>query len=54
VAVDRSEGSGGVDDYIYEVTPRRGHNFDQLMSRLQDAVPAASVSLLLGEGVVDA
>lgn len=54
VSVSRMESGDGMEDIVYEVYLKRGVNYAQLVERLSQAVEPLSISLLVGEGTVNA
>ncbi|MDX1482936.1 MAG: DUF4956 domain-containing protein [Alphaproteobacteria bacterium] len=54
VSVSRMETGDDLEDVVYEVHLKRGVDYDQLVEKLSQAVNPLSVSLLVGEGTVNA
>jgi hypothetical protein len=54
VSVSRTPGDENVEDIIYEVHLKRGVDYGQLMETLTKAVTPLSISVLVGEGAVNA
>ncbi len=54
VSVSRMESGDGMEDIIYEVHLKRGIEYSQLVDKLSKAVDPLSISLLVGEGTVNA
>lgn len=54
VSVSRMEGGDDMEDIIYEVHLKRGINYTELVDKLSQAIDPLSISLLVGEGTVNA
>jgi hypothetical protein len=54
VSVSRMESGDSMEDIVYEVHLKRGIKYDQLVDTLSKAVDPLSISLLVGEGTVNA
>lgn len=54
VSVSRMESGDDMEDVVYEVHLKRGVNYTELVEKLSQAVNPLSVSLLVGEGTVNA
>jgi len=54
VSVSRMDGEDGMEDIIYEVHLKRGVTYAQLVDKLSGAVEPLTISLLVGEGTVNA
>jgi hypothetical protein len=54
VSVSRMESGDGMEDIVYEVHLKRGVNYTQLVDKLSKAVDPLSISMLVGEGTVNA
>ena len=54
VSVSRMNSDKEIEDIIYEVHLKRGVDYDELVGSLSKAVDPLSISVLVGEGTVNA
>jgi len=53
ISVDRTAGQGEIDDFVYEINPNRGVEYERIIKRIGEISNDISVTLLVGEASVN-